>query len=921
MRSKFKQIAALFLCCSVCQAAKVGIGKDGIDIDAGNMGKFTIGFPEIEVNGNNEKPNEVRMAGAEAKLQYPSGTKVSVSVSGGTASIEFSNPAAGLKKLTTGMFIPFDYHSGGSYQIDQGEKQAFPEEKPGKAQFYQGNAKRVSIINFEGKLLSIDTPPYSYQQFQDNREWGWQIFIWQCFIPFNRDNLVYKFSINQDVSQAKRVILVDKFGQNAQKEFPGKVTSEDELKKDVVDEEAYFSGFKIKGLDRFGGLLNSGPKLGLKKTGFFHVELIRKHWLLVDPDGNAFFQLGLCSFGAGEDFTYTEGREQVYEWLPPRDGEFKNAWHHEQWWSDKAISFYIANVIRKYGKWDANAHMVRQIKRVRSIGFNSNGSWSQNTDESRAMNWADCPSLPLGQWSLGKMVPGVRGVFDPFDAEVVRKVEDGIRESVTPKVNDPLIIGWFLENEQGFEDIPRAIPELGAEHACKRRLVDMLKARYKDIQMFNKAWNLNEVSFDALKSRGLPLSTKQAYADMQEFTGMFLEAYYSIIETAFRKCDKNHMLIGNRWQPGTANNEQLCRIAGKHLDIVSINYYSYGIDKAFVSRLYQWTGGKPQLWSEFHYGSGKDAGCPGRMDVGSQKMRGLAYRNYVEGAASLGFVVGIQWFILIDQPYTGRFFEKYTGENFNIGLFSVADRPYKPMIEEMATANARIYDVLLRGAAPYVFDDPRFNSKSKGNVVQTVDAPHAEGAMKIDGQQDGWPNVPPTLVGGDRLVLGKDAGGSEAAYRLCYNDQNLYLIAQVRDATPMNNQAAGGDIWNGDGVELFIGYEELAKGGALLFTDRHILLSAGEVKGKFPTHIVNVDKQPAIELVVVPTVDGKGYTMEAAIPWSAIGVRPELGKTLLFDLAVDDAEEAGGRVCQLMWNGGARNSSDRSNWGRMKLAR
>ena len=56
------------------------------------------------------------------------------------------------------------------------------------------------------------------------------------------------------------------------------------------------------------------------------------------------------------------------------------------------------------------------------------------------------------------------------------------------------------------------------------------------------------------------------------------------------------MLIGNRWQPGTANDETLCRVAGRHMDVISINYYTAGVDRKFITRLYGWTGGKPQFW-------------------------------------------------------------------------------------------------------------------------------------------------------------------------------------------------------------------------------------------------------------------------------------------------------------------------------------
>ena len=56
------------------------------------------------------------------------------------------------------------------------------------------------------------------------------------------------------------------------------------------------------------------------------------------------------------------------------------------------------------------------------------------------------------------------------------------------------------------------------------------------------------------------------------------------------------------------NNEQLCRIAGKYLDVMSFNYYTDGVDKDFLRRIYGWTGGRPMILSEFFWGSSKESG-------------------------------------------------------------------------------------------------------------------------------------------------------------------------------------------------------------------------------------------------------------------------------------------------------------------------
>ena len=132
----------------------------------------------------------------------------------------------------------------------------------------------------------------------------------------------------------------------------------------------------------------------------------------------------------------------------------------------------------------------------------------------------------------------------------------------------------------------------------------------------------------------------------------------------------------------------------------------------------------------------------------------------------------------------------------------------------------------------------------------------------------------------------------------------------------MMNEHTGDRLWNADVLELFIGSEKLDQGGPLLFTDRQILLGAGKSNQTF---VVNQPKQPAIETSVTPSVDGKGYTLEAAIPWTALAVTPKEGQTFLFDLAVGNSTDGKQRSSQLVWYGGPRDSSDRSAWGRLSL--
>ena len=113
--------------------------------------------------------------------------------------------------------------------------------------------------------------------------------------------------------------------------------------------------------------------------------------------------------------------------------------------------------------------------------------------------------------------------------------------------------------------------------------------------------------------------------------------------------------------------------------------------------------------------------------------------------------------------------------------------------------------------------------------------------------------------------------------------------------------------------------EELEKGGALLFTDRHLLLSAGKVEGKWQWYWDNAATQPEIEMIVVPRTGGDGYVLQAAIPFSVLGFEPKVGRKIRLDVGVDGSKDGKARQQQLMWNGKAMNSRNRSAWGEGKV--
>lgn len=895
--------------------------EKGLAIEAGVGGTFDLSFPRLTgTSAEGARTNLIDPATLE--VTYADSAAVRLTLKDArTAAIDWLKVTGSGKRMRLETRVPINFGGTGKYAIGKGEFQTFPIDKPEKPFLYQGSEDTITVVHPSGAGFRLVVPPHSFQQLQDNREWNWATFGWFAETPLPPNNPTPSFVIRlQDVASTPTAVvkLIDRFGQHMAKEFEGKVTSEEELRQDVERDEAYYASLQPPQTDRFGGLPGSGEKYGLKKTGFFHVEKVNDTHVLVNPDGNIFFQLGMCGISPVDDYTTVRGREAIYEWLPPvNDPLFGSAWRPND---SGVFSFYLANVVRKYGKpWDPHEHVTRWIDRLRAWGFNSAGAFSFSNDvlpTVASRGFPDCRFLPLRD--VAPSLP-VKSVWDPFADGIEERMDQAFAKGVAPQANDPLIIGWFITNEPLLEDVPKVLPKLKAsQYAAKRRLVEFLQEKYATIQAFNQAWGTSAADFEQLKEMQLDIATKAASEDMDAFFRLFLERRYSLVDKYFRKHNPNHLLIGDRWMPGTASSEALVSIAGKYLDLISVNYYAYGVDKAFLNRVHTWSGGKPLLLSEFHYAS-RDQGLTGGVrQVRDQLERGLAYRNYVEQAAATGFVVGIQWFIALDQAATGRFFEGFNGEAANTGLVNVTDRPYKQFLAEVIKTNYDLYPVLLKQREPFQFDDARFTF-ARGGTAKGVQVPRMVKPFTADGSRAEWPALPPTQIGADGLVLGEDASNFEATFRLAWDDQNLYVYVEVRDPTPMVNTAPDERVWRDDCIELFTGFENLNEGGSLQFGDRQILIRGAKAEGEQSNVVVQNAPSPirgGAVTSVTPAIDGTGYVVEAAIPLTMLGFQPKAGQEILFDMAVDDATN--GRR-QIVWNGTSSNSKDRGRWGRAEF--
>ncbi|HJN15162.1 MAG TPA: glycosyl hydrolase [Armatimonadota bacterium] len=488
---------------------------------------------------------------------------------------------------------------------------------------------------------------------------------------------------------------IDRYGQHIAADWPGKVTSDQQLIDDVADEAKRLAKMPPpEGYDAYGGYTKSGWTS--EATGFFRVEKRDGMWWLITPVGTPCFYLGICAVpGASQKGTPTTGREFIFEDLPPKTGAFAESWMQEMWggWDgSEYVSFRIANLARKYGDDWREASTQNCFDRIRAWGFHQAGKWNHPKP-------VGMPRVPvLWEWDT----PRVAGHMDPWNAEVVASLKSKLEPQMIDHLDDPMILGWSFQNELEYikpEEID-AIMKLGPDVPAKRALVDHLVETVFDGSTEDAAagW---DIEADAIYAAQPELTDEQTESCRQHYE----DAYYAMLYRVFREIDPNHMYLGNWVAFEWWENEMDWTIMARHCDLLGYDRYDREYDSDRIQRL-QGQIDKPvicgeygfALWYEGARGYGRYADKYATSDAEA----GEFYYNWMRNAATDPMCVGMMWFIYEDQEITGRGPgsgpKAVLGQNLAFGAVDITDRPRWEIVTRMREINLQVHDLRLEAS-------------------------------------------------------------------------------------------------------------------------------------------------------------------------------------------------------------------------------
>ena len=499
--------------------------------------------------------------------------------------------------------------------------------------------------------------------------------------------------------------------------------------------------------DRYGGLSNLN---GNNTSGFFRTQLVHNRWFFVDPDNHLFFSLG------ADHVTFSGDYAPALGYAP---------------YTNNLLSLFPS----AFQQYASQQWAQEVIGRYQELGFNTLGAWSD--DGMTAFHDALPYTVILG------FAGGVEGGFgadncpsassgfssnfpDVFDPRFQKDAYAYAQASISPRyVNDPSLIGYFIDNELSWFGGAQLIYNpnytladdfiaLPPGEAGKQYWVDIFlqKKLGYSLDTLNQLYGTSFTDWTSLLDlTKLPNNAAypQIQADKNAFLSVIASTYFSVTDAAVKSVDPNHLNLCARFASYAP--VQVVEAAARFCDVISVNDYfalsnpeSDGLLGNPVTRWYTMLqastsgspDGKPFIQSEFSI-RGEDAGLPDSRGAGlvvtGQSDRVQYYRDDIAQMLDIkvngiSFFAGFHWFEWADEPATGRF----DGENSNYGVVNIKDEPYTVMLDGMAMTTRMLMYAAGGMNMPVLARSASVTATTSGNGTVTLFWKPVQGASSYD---------------------------------------------------------------------------------------------------------------------------------------------------------------------------------------------
>ncbi|HEY4061043.1 MAG TPA: sialate O-acetylesterase [Puia sp.] len=397
-------------------------------------------------------------------------------------------------------------------------------------------------------------------------------------------------------------------------------------------------------LDKYGGRTDKK----FPATGFFHAVKEKDRWWVVDPEGNAFINIGMVNVSPAST-------EMEKEAMAKEFGDQKG-------WVEQTQNLLTECGFNALGAWsDVPAFRGSALENTKPLAYTIMKNFMSDYGKKRGGTYQDPGHTGYPDRTIFVFDPGFVSFCDEYAKDLAANRDD------------KNLFGYFSDNELPFErlSLDRYLGKKDStDYGCQAA----------------RKW---------LAERNVQPS---AITDSlrNEFLGYMAERYYAVVAAAIKKYDPVHLYLGSRLHSNELKVEPFFRVVGKYVDVIAINYYRVWTPVAADMKNWEAWSGRPFLITEW-YTKGEDSRMTNYSGAGwivhTQNDRGLFYQNFTLALLESKNCVGFQWFKYQDNDPTNTKADP-SNTDANKGIVNTKYELYQPLVGKMRALNRHVYSLI-----------------------------------------------------------------------------------------------------------------------------------------------------------------------------------------------------------------------------------